>query len=136
MITAKARFTDPRIILAGIAMALVSLPTSGAAASITKSGLERESAGLAVELDSQDRAVVAGFTQPCDGFGVTECIDQSKLVVARFSTDGRLDRSFGGGDGLATIPLGAPANTLAGLVVRPDDSIVIAGGGRRPVAPD
>jgi uncharacterized delta-60 repeat protein len=77
-------------------------------------------------VDSQGRIVVAGYTAvsgPCSHFS----LPAYEWALARLLPDGALDPGFGE-DGVVRIPGGSKAS--AGLVVRSDDSIVVAGEGR------
>jgi uncharacterized delta-60 repeat protein len=49
------------------------------------------------------------------------------LLLARLLPDGSLDRTFGGGDGLATPDFGGPEGGASGVVALPDGRFVVAG---------
>jgi uncharacterized delta-60 repeat protein len=72
-----------------------------------------------VAFDAQERIYAAGFTT-VNG--------DSRMVVARFTTAGALDASFGTG-GVATLNVQAAgtAETARGIVVQTDGKVVIAG---------
>ena len=78
----------------------------------------------ALALDAQGRIVVAGYTvvgQDSAGMPVTN------FALARYTTNGTLDKTFGSGGEVAT-SFGADDGDLAnGLVIQPDGKIVAAG---------
>ena len=49
------------------------------------------------------------------------------FAVARLNTDGTLDSSFGGGDGIATTPIGTATDWATGMTLQADGKIVLAG---------
>jgi uncharacterized delta-60 repeat protein len=67
---------------------------------------------------SNDRILAAGYAKIGSSYDV---------AVARFTPNGKLDTSFGGGDGVATANFGA-IDSAAALVVQPDGRIVTVGG--------
>jgi uncharacterized delta-60 repeat protein len=76
---------------------------------------------------SNARADTAGMTIQADGKIVVAGTVDSDFGVARYNPNGSLDTSFGTG-GLVTTSFGAPATAIAaGVVVRPDGKIVVAG---------
>ena len=76
--------------------------------------------GRTVALQVDGKILVGGYT-----FG-----GGTNFMVARYNTDGSLDTSFGGGDGVVTTSFGGPAaDSLTSLVVQLDGKIVVAGGG-------
>ena len=93
-----------------------------------------------VEIDPLRRIVVGGST------GTVGCGPLPRLVlegcaflVARFNPDGSLDRSFGGGDGVATPDLGqqtAERAAAGSITIGSGGSIVAAGTAYRPLEPN
>lgn len=75
----------------------------------------------ALVLQPDGRIVVAGDT-PAGGLGDT------KLVLARYLPDGRLDPTFGQ-DGIVTTDLGPGIDSARGLVLQPDGRLVAVGHG-------
>jgi uncharacterized delta-60 repeat protein len=73
---------------------------------------------LDVALQADGRIVVVGSTQTASG--------ELDFGVARFNTDGTVDRSFGT-NGVATIDFGAGSATAQGVAIQPDGRIVVAG---------
>ena len=79
--------------------------------------LSGDDAAFAVAIQSDGKIVVGGFTD-----------DGVSAALLRYDTDGALDASFGGGDGVATISAGTGA-VIVGIAIQSDDSIVAAGMG-------
>jgi uncharacterized delta-60 repeat protein len=77
--------------------------------------LEGDASGLAV--DSKDRIVVAGH-----GY-----YDVDDFTVERYSTDGSLDTSFGGGDGIVLTDIAGGNYSGNAVAVDSADRIVVAG---------
>jgi uncharacterized delta-60 repeat protein len=76
-----------------------------------------DDAAFAVAIQGDGRIVVGGFTD-----------DGVSAALVRYDTDGTLDSTFGGGDGIATISAGTGAVFL-GIAIQSDDSIVATGMG-------
>ena len=49
------------------------------------------------------------------------------FAVARYNSNGTLDTSFGGGDGISTIPIGSGNDSAYGMAVLPDGKIILSG---------
>jgi len=81
--------------------------------------------GQAVAIDSQGRIVVAGNSNNWAGNSNTG--SNSDFAVARYTSAGVLDASFGGGDGVVTTAIGADDDRGLGVVVDSQDRIVVAG---------
>jgi uncharacterized delta-60 repeat protein len=79
--------------------------------------LSGDDAAFAVAIQADGKIVVGGFTD-----------DGVSAALLRYDTDGTLDTTFGGGDGVATISAGTGAVFVA-IAIRSDDSIVAAGMG-------
>lgn len=69
-----------------------------------------------VAIDSQGRIVVSGFSTSNNG----------EIFVARLLSNGTLDNTSGG-TGVVVLPNLGGADTAAGLVENPDDSVVVSG---------
>lgn len=76
-----------------------------------------------VVIDSQDRVVAVGMAS---NFG----LNKSEFVVARYTTGGVLDTSFGGGDGIVTTSIGVQNAEAASVAVDGQNRIVVAGSSR------
>ena len=98
----------------------------GSANAATSTGLELVSVGEAVELQPNGKVVAAGLTQPCRQI-YERCAGRS-IFVARYRRSGKLDKGFGGGDGLTLIPIGPQTVQVAGLALQPDGRVVVGGG--------
>jgi uncharacterized delta-60 repeat protein len=72
------------------------------------------------------KILVAGsaFTSPID----------KDFALARYNTDGTLDHSFGGGDGIVTTNLGTQSDQANAVAIAPDGTIVVAGAAGEDVA--
>ena len=64
------------------------------------------------------KILIGGWSQDADGIDFT---------VARLNTDGTLDSSFGGGDGIATTPIGTATDWATGMTLQADGRIVLTG---------
>jgi uncharacterized delta-60 repeat protein len=76
--------------------------------------------GNAVAVDSDDRVVIAGH-------GYLDNSGNADFAVARYTSAGVVDTSFGGGDGIVTTAVGAGTDRGYGVVVDSADRIVVAG---------
>lgn len=74
--------------------------------------------GHAVALDGQGRIVVAGYT-----YNGTN----NDIAVLRYTEDGTLDASFGGGDGIVTTPVGIGDDYGRSVLIDSQGRIVVAG---------
>ena len=75
------------------------------------------SLGLAIQPDGR---ILVGGTRRVGASG-------GEYAVARLLSDGRLDPSFGGGDGVATVAFDAGFDALYALALQADGRIVVAG---------
>lgn len=107
-----------------VAAAFLAAPPAPA----TADKLGTHSLALSMALQPNGRIVVAGATQRCD---VEDpfCTDPTVIVV-RFRPSGKIDRSFGGGDGLVKIPVGGDYTSasypgVSGLAIQDDGKIVV-----------
>jgi uncharacterized delta-60 repeat protein len=77
--------------------------------------------GVAIALQADGRIVV--------GAAVTTTAGGGDFAVLRYSSDGSLDPTFGGGDGIVTVAVGAGAATdfLNGVAIQADGRIVVVG---------
>ena len=75
-----------------------------------------------VELQSDGRIVVAGFIT------FDSSLPAVDFFVARFTSSGSPDLSFGGGDGFESTDFFNPRDYAFSLVIQPDGKIVVAGG--------
>jgi uncharacterized delta-60 repeat protein len=88
---------------------------NGPAVVIPFGPFDSEAAARAVTLDGSERIIVAGFA----GFG-------ELFALARVLPDGKIDQTFGGGDGkVTTAPRGS--GSAFGVAVQADGKIVAAG---------
>jgi uncharacterized delta-60 repeat protein len=119
---------DRKVVVAGTThggtdIALVRYDTDGAldpsfdGDGIVITDLSGDDAAFAVAIQADGKIVVGGFTD-----------DGVSAALLRYDTDGTLDTTFGGGDGVATISAGTGAVFVA-IAIRSDDSIVAAGMG-------
>ena len=87
--------------------------------SFSGDGLQTANLGVdaspsAVGLQSNGRLVVAGYTEATEG----------DIALARYASDGSLDRSFGA-DGIRTTDLGGDSDSATDLAIQSDDRIVV-----------
>ena len=119
---------DRKVVVAGTThggtdIALVRYDTGGAldpsfdGDGIVITDLSGDDAAFAVAIQADGKIVVGGFTD-----------DGVSAALLRYDTDGTLDTTFGGGDGVATISAGTAA-VFVGIAIQSDDSIVAAGMG-------
>lgn len=119
---------DRKVVVAGTThggtdIALVRYDTGGAldpsfdGDGIVITDLSGDDAAFAVAIQADGKIVVGGFTD-----------DGVSAALLRYDTDGTLDTTFGGGDGVATISAGTGA-VFVGIAIQSDDSIVAAGMG-------
>jgi len=96
----------------GVAMAAIGLGSA-----------RDEALNLAVQSDG--KIVVVGSTQISSGIPPPG----TDIGVARFNADGSLDTTFGGGDGVVMMEIGAGtlSDAARAVVVQPDGRIVVAG---------
>jgi len=73
---------------------------------------------LAVALDSNGRIVAAGEA---------DTVSTQDFAVVRYGVDGRVDTSFGGGDGIVTTDLQNDTDTVWAVAIQTDGRIVAAG---------
>lgn len=91
--------------------------TYGTAGIATIAGVSSEEAGSSLAIQQDQKTVVAGYVY--DG-------DTTEMLVARFNTDGTLDNSFNG-TGTLRVPIAGSAAWAKGVVIQPDQRIVVAG---------
>jgi uncharacterized delta-60 repeat protein len=119
---------DRKVVVAGTThggtdIALVRYNTDGAldpsfdGDGIVITDLSGDDAAFAVAIQGDGKIVVGGFTD-----------DGVSAALLRYDTNGTLDTTFGGGDGVATISAGTGA-VFVGIAIQSDDSIVAAGMG-------
>ena len=77
--------------------------------------------GRSIALQSDGKIVVAGFATTTAG--------GQDLALARYNSDGSLDTTFGGGDGIVTTAVGTGTSTDSGfsVAVQADGKIVVTG---------
>jgi len=117
--------------VAFLATSIVAAPPASAAAA-DKLGNYSSAQSMAVQ--ENGRIVVAGATQSCPE-QLVQCTDAA-AVVTRYLPSGRIDRSFGGSDGLVTIPVGGDYYRsvypgVTGLAIQ-DDGKIVVGVARHP----
>lgn len=136
-----ALLPDNRVVIAGPKTMLVLLPSGEIDRGFGEGGLATffmppGSTSIAitqVSVDSQGRLVVVGHcTFPSTG-NESE-VSSTEILVERYTADGHLDPSFGGGDGYVITDLGLPpVQTDAhgvfarGATLDEDDRIIISG---------
>ena len=76
--------------------------------------------GEAVLRQPDGKLIVGGFTT-----------SESQFVIARYSTNGSLDSSFGGGDGVTIVSVGSYLSNLADMALQGDGKIVAVGSAYR-----
>ena len=75
--------------------------------------------GYSVALQADGRIVVAGHVFNANG--------NYDIALVRYTSDGTLDSSFGGGDGIITTPTGSTYDVRVGVAVQNDGKILVAG---------
>ncbi len=98
---------------------MTSIRVSGSGGKLTTDFGGGADEGRAIAFQADGKFVVAGENDP-----VGPQLDD--FAVARYTPDGALDPTFGGGDGRVTTDFGR-FDTVHGLVVQPDGKIVVAG---------
>lgn len=73
---------------------------------------------LGLALQSDGKIVVVGSASPGSN---------ADVLLVRYDTDGALDTTFGGGDGIVTTPIGASNDVGAAVRIQGDGTIVVAG---------
>ena len=71
-----------------------------------------------VAVQTDGKIVVAGFSD--DG-------SKDSIALFRYNTDGSLDTTFGGGDGIVTTSLGTIQDRGVSIAIQPDGNIVVGG---------
>lgn len=109
-----------------LAASIVAAPPASAAAA--KLGNYSSARSMAVQPNG--RIVVAGPTQSCDPEEPFVPCANPAVVVVRYLPSGRIDRTFGGGDGLVRIPVGGKYISVenpgvSGLAIQDDGKIVV-----------
>ena len=74
--------------------------------------------GQAVALQTDGKIVVAGYSH--DG-------TKNDIILFRYNTDGSLDTTFGGGDGIVTTSLGTIDDRGVSIEIQADGHIVVGG---------
>jgi uncharacterized delta-60 repeat protein len=90
-------------------------PTFGGGDGKVVTNIVGDDAAFGVAIQTDQKILVTGAS---NGFG--------DAVLLRYDTDGTLDGTFGGGDGIATTSVGMGAVGFD-VAVQPDDAIVVAG---------
>ncbi|MEZ5842231.1 MAG: hypothetical protein R3D27_00675 [Hyphomicrobiaceae bacterium] len=70
-----------------------------------------------VALQPDGKIVVGGFA----------FVGTDDFALVRYESDGTLDTTFGGGDGIVTTPIGASHEAGQSVIIQPDGKIVVAG---------
>ena len=83
-----------------------------------------DQANAAVLDDGKILVAGSAFTSPID----------KDFALVRYNTDGTLDHSFGGGDGIVTTNLGTQSDQANAVAIAPDGTIVVAGAAGEDVA--
>ena len=92
-------------------------PTFGGGDGIVTTNLGVSDAAFDVAIDAEDRIVVAGQTS----------LGTGDFAVARYESDGDLDLTFGGGDGIVVTDFNLGPDSASGVAVQSDGKIVAAG---------
>lgn len=85
---------------------------------------------VTTKLSPYDQYATALALQP-DGkilvAGPANISGYSEFAVLRYTSNGTLDNTFGGGDGTVTMPVGESYSSLRNLALQPDGKIVVTG---------
>ena len=101
----------------GDSRALNAAPTFNVGDGIVTTDLGSVSSGASVMVQADGKLVVAGFNS--NG-------TDTDFTLTRYNTDGTLDASFGGGDGIVITDLGGNDQAQS-VILQPDGKIVVAG---------
>jgi uncharacterized delta-60 repeat protein len=74
--------------------------------------------GSDVKVQSDGKILVAGSSHPGGPYN---------FVVTRYNSDGSLDTSFGGGDGIVITDINGEQNKARSLIIQPNGKIIVAG---------
>ncbi len=112
-----------------VAAVLSASIVAASPASAAAGKLVAYSSAESIALQPDGRILVAGWTHRCDPDPEEPCVDPA-VVVVRYLPSGRIDRSFGGGDGVVEIPAGGEHFRdehpgITGLAVQDDGKIVV-----------
>jgi uncharacterized delta-60 repeat protein len=124
---------DGKIVAVGYSLnlgefALVRYTTSGAldttfgTGGIVRSSFSAQADLRAVTLQADGKIVVGGYLR-----NVTS--SRNEFALARYTSTGVLDPTFGGGDGVATMQIGSGNSLISGLAIQSDGKIVAVGEG-------
>ena len=81
-----------------------------------------------VALQHDGKVVVVGATNPTCGEASGEYVCHGELLVEQYNSDGSLDTSFGGGDGIVTTSLGSNVQAAASSVLIESGGEILVGG--------
>jgi uncharacterized delta-60 repeat protein len=101
-------------------------PTFGAGGIVT-SNLGESSGASDVVIQTDGKLVVAGYTASCTETGEEEFSCHSEFLVERYNTNGTLDTSFGGGDGIVTITFGNESQSASSVLIEASGKILVGG---------
>lgn len=124
------RAATPARCCAGLARCLaafLAMSCLTAVPAVARSEPEWPSDGLGVEIQGDDRIVVAGPVR-------CSLCQSDGIYVARFRSSGKRDLSFGGGDGLVVVPAPSRFPNLTGLALASDGRILVAANSLGPSA--
>jgi uncharacterized delta-60 repeat protein len=79
-----------------------------------------------VAVQTDGKIVTAGSLSSCTPSGEEE-VCHSEFLVERFNSDGSLDTSFGGGDGIVTTSFGKETQGASAVVIEPGGKILAGG---------
>jgi uncharacterized delta-60 repeat protein len=91
---------------------------------LTNFGGDRGDKALAVAIQKDGKIVVAGHM---DDTSFTTLADVGGFIVARYNTDGSLDKTFDGDGKLHIDTAGADASFASAVAIQPDGKILLAG---------
>ena len=103
------------LVITGLNDAPTFLAGDGTATTPIGSGTE---AGYEMVVQDDGKILVAGFSN--NG-------SNNDFALTRYNTDGTLDTSFGGGDGIVTTPMGSSNDAAYGITLQADGKILLAG---------